>query len=132
MEEERRLFYVATTRTKDQLFLVIPEMVSVSGGGAVPASPSRFFQEIPANLLTVWAGGRPGLSRRRLREPAPASPPEGEHGAPSGLAPGQRVRHPIFGPGVVDRIISAKKVRVAFDCGGAKTLHLDYARLSRI
>ncbi len=132
MEEERRLFYVATTRTKDQLFLVIPEMVSVSGGGAVPASPSRFFEEIPANLLTVWAGGRPCLSRRRLREPAPASPSEEEHGGPSGLAPGQRVRHPIFGPGVVDRIISAKKVRVAFDCGGAKTLHLDYARLSRL
>jgi len=49
--EERRLFYVATTRAKDQLFLCQPEIRRTRDGGVIPCEPSRFVTEIPSDLL---------------------------------------------------------------------------------
>jgi DNA helicase-2/ATP-dependent DNA helicase PcrA len=49
--EERRLFYVATTRAKDQLYLCYPVFDYSRGMGSLPLSPSRFIRELsPANL----------------------------------------------------------------------------------
>lgn len=45
-EEERRLFYVATTRAKDQLYFCYPLVNYSRGNGAVIMQPSRFIQEI--------------------------------------------------------------------------------------
>ena len=49
VEEERRLFYVAVTRARDELYLCYPQ-VNTKGGPAVMMTPSRFLQEIPAGL----------------------------------------------------------------------------------
>ena len=49
--EERRLFYVATTRAKDELFLCAPEVRRTRDGGAMPCIPSRFVTEVPADLF---------------------------------------------------------------------------------
>ncbi|HEY3757073.1 MAG TPA: ATP-dependent helicase [Opitutaceae bacterium] len=49
VEEERRLFYVAVTRARDELYLCFPK-VNTKGGPAMLQSPSRFLQELPANL----------------------------------------------------------------------------------
>jgi DNA helicase II / ATP-dependent DNA helicase PcrA len=45
-EEERRLFYVATTRAKDQLYLSYPMTDYSRGMGNLPVSPSRFIMEL--------------------------------------------------------------------------------------
>lgn len=45
-EEERRLFYVATTRAKDQLYLCYPLTDYGRGMGNLPVSPSRFVMEL--------------------------------------------------------------------------------------
>jgi DNA helicase-2/ATP-dependent DNA helicase PcrA len=45
-EEERRLFYVATTRAKDQLYLCYPLTDYRRGMGNLPVSPSRFIMEL--------------------------------------------------------------------------------------
>lgn len=45
-EEERRLFYVAVTRTKDQLYLTYPIIDYTRTAGALTLSPSRFIREI--------------------------------------------------------------------------------------
>jgi len=45
-EEERRLFYVATTRAKDQLYLSYPLTDYARGMGNLPVSPSRFIMEL--------------------------------------------------------------------------------------
>jgi DNA helicase II / ATP-dependent DNA helicase PcrA len=45
-EEERRLFYVATTRAKDQLYLSYPTVEYSRGAGYSPVSPSRFLKEL--------------------------------------------------------------------------------------
>jgi DNA helicase-2/ATP-dependent DNA helicase PcrA len=49
VEEERRLFYVAVTRARDELYLCWPK-VNTKGGPAMLMTPSRFLQEIPADL----------------------------------------------------------------------------------
>ncbi len=53
-EEERRLFYVATTRAKDQLYLCYPVTDYARGMGSLPLGPSRFIREL-----------RPSSSRSR-------------------------------------------------------------------
>ena len=54
LEEERRLFYVATTRAKDELYLTYPHMRLNAGYGDVFQRPSRFLKEIPDNLVEDW------------------------------------------------------------------------------
>jgi DNA helicase-2/ATP-dependent DNA helicase PcrA len=49
-EEERRIFYVATTRAKDELYVSYPLVdVSLRGGGVL-LEPSRFLKEIRFTL----------------------------------------------------------------------------------
>jgi DNA helicase-2/ATP-dependent DNA helicase PcrA len=51
-EEERRLFYVAVTRAKDELYLSYPFMRGGFGdSGVTVQSPSRFLNEIPRELI---------------------------------------------------------------------------------
>jgi DNA helicase-2/ATP-dependent DNA helicase PcrA len=50
-EEERRLFYVAITRAKDELYLSYPLMRQGGEFGETWQKPSRFLQEIPKKLL---------------------------------------------------------------------------------
>jgi DNA helicase II / ATP-dependent DNA helicase PcrA len=54
LEEERRLFYVAITRARDELYLTYPQMRLSGGYGDVFQRPSRFLQEIPNDLLEDW------------------------------------------------------------------------------
>ena len=54
LEEERRLFYVAITRARDELYLTYPHMRLSGGYGDVFQRPSRFLQEIPTELLEDW------------------------------------------------------------------------------
>jgi DNA helicase II / ATP-dependent DNA helicase PcrA len=50
VEEERRLFYVAVTRARDELYLCFPKIASRPGPGGMMNTPSRFLQEIDASL----------------------------------------------------------------------------------
>ena len=54
LEEERRLFYVAITRARDELYLTLPHMRLSGGYGDVFQRPSRFLQEIPNRLVEDW------------------------------------------------------------------------------
>ena len=49
VEEERRLFYVAVTRARDELYLCFPK-VNTKGGPAMLQTPSRFLLELPSDL----------------------------------------------------------------------------------
>jgi DNA helicase II / ATP-dependent DNA helicase PcrA len=50
VEEERRLFYVAVTRAKNELYLCYPKVATRGGPGGMLLSPSRFLAELDANL----------------------------------------------------------------------------------
>jgi DNA helicase-2/ATP-dependent DNA helicase PcrA len=54
IEEERRLFYVAITRARDELYLTYPHMRLNAGYGDMFQRPSRFLKEIPAQLVEDW------------------------------------------------------------------------------
>jgi len=49
-EEERRLFYVAVTRAKNELYISYPRVASRPGPGGLMLQPSRFLQELPSDL----------------------------------------------------------------------------------
>ena len=55
-EEERRLFYVAITRAKNELYLSYPLIRAGYGSTGMDAmqEPSRFLSEIPRDLLNEW------------------------------------------------------------------------------
>ena len=54
-EEERRLFYVAVTRAKDELYLCYPLMRYMHGGsGDMMQQASRFLDEVPEDLVEEW------------------------------------------------------------------------------
>jgi len=55
-EEERRLFYVAITRAKNELYLCYPQERATfsKAGGDTMQQPSRFLSEIPGDLLNEW------------------------------------------------------------------------------
>ena len=50
VEEERRLFYVAVTRARDELYLCFPKVNTRGGPGGMMNSPSRFLQELSQDL----------------------------------------------------------------------------------
>src|SRR3954452_301096 len=54
IEEERRLFYVAITRARDELYLTYPHMRLNAGYGDMFQRPSRFLKEIPNTLVEDW------------------------------------------------------------------------------
>jgi len=54
--EERRLFYVAVTRAKDDLFICVPRIRRQRDGGIYFLEPSRFIKEIPGELLQEDGG----------------------------------------------------------------------------
>ena len=54
-EEERRLFYVAITRARNELYLSWPLIRATAGyGGDLMQQRSRFLTEIPAELIEEW------------------------------------------------------------------------------
>ena len=54
IEEERRLFYVAVTRARDELYLTYPHMRLNAGYGGMMQRPSRFLAEIPKASIEEW------------------------------------------------------------------------------
>ena len=105
LEEERRLFYVAVTRAERLLYLSYASLMSASGG-TYRARRSAFLDDLPPEHV-VYESRRKELSSQ---DSGSYSDPPLEKIAYElrdvgyDLRPGQRVAHPIFGPGVVKRI----------------------------
>lgn len=55
--EERRLFYVTTTRAKDELYFCVPEVRRTRDRKVIPCKPSRFVVELPRRLLREEQAG---------------------------------------------------------------------------
>ena len=54
LEEERRLFYVAVTRAKDELYLTYPMINPKSYSGDVMQTPSMFLDDFPREMVEEW------------------------------------------------------------------------------
>ena len=54
-EEERRLWYVALTRAKDEIYFTYPLLMTDYNRQTVLQKPSRFITECPADLFEIWS-----------------------------------------------------------------------------
>jgi DNA helicase-2/ATP-dependent DNA helicase PcrA len=135
MEEERRLFYVGITRAKDKLYLI--RSIQRGGRGAAEETyPSRFLDDVPADLLI-------GRSRtgRSIHGRAPESlwslrsRPQAASIMEIKFRAGTHVRHPVWGEGIVldSRIQDDDEiVDVVFESVGIKRLSASLANLKII
>ena len=101
MEEERRLAFVAVTRARDRLFLSEAAGRALDGS---PRYPSRFLLDIDQSLLDFDEPPRDGLidEARAWIAARDASLRAAEEGP--AFCVGQRVRHRVFGDGVVEAL----------------------------
>jgi len=134
MQEERRLFYVGITRAKDRLYLVYPQSRS-SYGYAEPVEPSRFLDDIPADLLDDVQANR--LGRRAAVGSTASERWQKPQDDPAPLIerryhPGMRVFHPVWEEGMVlnSRIQDDDEiVDIFFEEIGLKRVAASLARL---
>jgi len=153
LEEERRLFYVATTRAMDKLYLTYA-LTRYRYGRLLNCEPSRFLEEVDPSCLkvnkrmtTALAGAlrnessegkngfiglkkpasRPGTTAK-VHSPSPDFKPSNTNN----LSEGNLVEHPKFGYGKVMKMEVEginKKATIQFDNFGEKTLLLSFAKL---
>ncbi len=155
LEEERRLCYVGITRAREHLYLTHAWCRTLFGGTQYNP-PSRFLDEVPAELVEESSAsrsrqqssrrseGRPGgwgatswspAGRERIVERAsrPSSPrPTQAHEL--GFKVGDDVRHNVWGEGVVLLIEGAgekAEAVVHFSSVGEKRLLLSWAPLEK-
>ncbi|MFJ6114800.1 ATP-dependent helicase [Agrococcus sediminis] len=154
--EERRLFYVGITRARQRLHLSLA-MTRAQFGEVNPAVPSRFLEEIPAELVdwrTLPTTMRPAPAQRAVgrwsdgpresfvtgfRDPKPLPKGKGtfantitevRDNSALELSPGDRIRHKDFGEGRVQAVSGAGAKRIAevqFDQVGRKRLLIKIA-----
>jgi DNA helicase-2/ATP-dependent DNA helicase PcrA len=132
LEEERRLCYVGITRAMEKLIITHAEARRLHGKETFNRL-SRFVREIPPKLIneirikssiTRPVSYKPYQSKTTLVETSSA-----------GFQLGQRVRHAMFGEGVVVHFEGqggGARVQVNFDAEGSKWLVLQYAKLEAL
>jgi DNA helicase-2/ATP-dependent DNA helicase PcrA len=153
VEEERRLCYVCLTRARERLVLTSAARRRIFGEYQ-PSEPSRFLDEIPAELVDRiepasasprWTSGyelknpygrRYGGRGNRVQEASKtgAYAYEEEDQSASGMRPGMKVRHRQFGVGTVMTVEEHGedyKVTVRFVTVGTKKLLASFAGLER-
>lgn len=153
LEEERRLFYVASTRAMDKLYLTYA-LTRYRFGRLLNCEPSRFLEEVDPMCIRVnkrmtsaLAGalrnesseGRAGfvgiknqsqrpMTTAKIHTPSPDFKPSNTNN----LQEGAKVEHPKFGFGLVSKIETEginRKASIQFDNFGEKTLLLSFAKL---
>ena len=98
-------------------------------GGSSYNPPSRFLQEIPANLIDKASKGKLRAAFEKAAFSGPATTVD-----PSQIGPGDRVRHGKWGLGTVREVIGEgdkAEAEVMFDTQGKKRLLLAWAPLER-
>lgn len=145
IEEERRLLYVAITRSMDRCFLMNARQ-RFRNGQVTFTTPSRFLKEIDRQFVlnTDEVVHRPAPKRE-----IPTITPTYSHLTPttgakekskrkairSEWAKDDRVMHRVFGAGTVLDVYRENdndKIDIQFDEVGKKTLLVAYAKLERL
>ncbi len=124
LEEERRLCYVAITRSMNELYISYANQRLVHGNTNY-CQPSRFLFEIPEALIDEVSNQGVLSSPRTKHRRQPKK-------NKSGLLLGERVAHPVFGEGVIIAIEGDNdntRAQINFETEGTKWVVLSYANL---
>jgi ATP-dependent DNA helicase UvrD/PcrA len=151
MEEERRLFYVGITRAKERLYLLYA-FRRTSFGSSEVNDPSRYLEDIPRELIAGSSARETRGTGTGARRGAAAQSGWGDaatwgHGdapkrpvvrfipAATRYKAGDKVRHPMFGVGIVVTSRATgqddEEVEVAFEGKGVKKLLASLAGLEK-
>ena len=103
LEEERRLFYVAVTRARHLLYLSYASQKAASGR-MHSARRSVFLDDLPSEHVVYESRKKEISDRDSDRSTGSSSTLRESWDEGQSLRPGQRVTHPTFGPGIVNRI----------------------------
>ncbi len=156
LEEERRLFYVAITRARDELYLTSCRSRMVHGRRVV-LMPSRFLGEVPGEMIeslgrrpepayrayggngwnsNVYRGGEDDIDPEVWSTPSAGMEPREYQSDPdTAYPPGAYVYHDKFGTGVIVkqwRAGAEEVVLVQFESGQTKRFLPKYAPLERV
>ncbi len=126
LAEERRLLYVAITRARRHLTLSFSQSRMLHGQMRYNV-PSRFLEEIPANLVETLS-----YTADLPRQKAKSAPRYAEMAGQT-FRIGQNVHHPKFGDGMIIDCEGGgddTRVQVKFGNGDSKWLALTYAKLT--
>ena len=140
LQEERRLLYVGMTRARKRLYMFRAFQRRFRGQSGSQMA-SRFLLEIPDSLVTTR--NIRGHDRVADRMPDPMwtkqmssiPGPRSASKSNEGYTAGEKVRHKVFGEGVVvssSGVGSDTQVTVAFSGQGIKRLMLSFAPLEKI
>ena len=141
MEEERRLFYVGTTRAKEKLFLSYAMWRNRFGNETKSCLPSRFLNELDEKFVQHEEVRRhrpldieDGFEARTRRHEHVDSVPDYENESQDGerLQIGKMVKHPQFGLGEI-RAIEGRgentKLTIDFEKVGVKKILIKFGNL---
>ncbi len=131
LEEERRLCYVAITRTMEKLYITHAESRRLHGTDTFNP-PSRFLKEIPKDLIDEI---RPRAQTNIPYNRKDFSETKIEFEMDIGISLGQKVRHKKFGEGIVlnyEGSGESARVQVNFEGSGTKWLVMSYANLEKM
>ena len=129
IEEERRLCYVGMTRAMRNLYLTHARTRAMYGGREWNV-PSRFLEEIPAELTDQEDAGAPSITSWSEGGAGAAAPAPRNEGATFNV--GEDVVHAAFGEGIVIGAEPGGVVVVRFRGDGSeRKLMADYAPLKK-
>ncbi|HSH31051.1 MAG TPA: 3'-5' exonuclease, partial [Candidatus Saccharimonadales bacterium] len=125
MEEERRLCYVGMTRAKTQLYLIHASS-RLLYGSSQHNPPSRFLLDIPPQAQDLGTGtGSSQFASSNLKPDLRSTSLDLQ------LEPGDHIRHPKFGDGIVASVEGDELV-AAFSGIGTKKLSLAFAPIQKL
>jgi DNA helicase-2/ATP-dependent DNA helicase PcrA len=137
LEEERRLCYVGITRAMEKLYISYAETRRLYGSETFNAV-SRFVKEIPDKYIQEVrlkaAVTRPVSFNRPMTQKSNRQPMY-DTGEGTGFRLGQRVRHPMFGEGVILQFEGSGPtavIQINFKDVGSKRLVMQYAKLEAV
>ena len=124
LEEERRLAYVGITRARKNVYITYAANRMVFGQWQ-QGIPSRFLEELPVADIEIL--GLPSSFKSysaytpKIYKPIDPPPPPKRQNSKGGLRVGIRVKHALFGYGVIMKM-DGEKLTVLFENGGKKNI----------
>lgn len=138
LEEERRLFYVAITRAKKNLYLSYAKN-RVVFGNFQPSQASCFIKELPEDILEImqqesyYSGSNSGYFSANFPSPRSAANYNNSSSKPAADKENsflnKRIFHQKFGYGKVIEV-NDNKLEIIFEKAGAKTVIKDFVSLA--
>ncbi|WP_045211148.1 ATP-dependent helicase [Desulfonatronovibrio magnus] len=124
MDEERRLLYVACTRAKSYLGLLVPSAVySRNSGFNQPVQESPFIRELSVSKCVEFLENHLGQLKKKKK------PAEMSRNHKIKTPPSTYCTHKIFGRGKIISSIPPNKYKVNFPGVGLKVINGDYLQI---